>query len=63
MSLDKGDRFIQKRSGRQVVVLDPDYEDGMVSFYYVDHGPSDWFYCTVEEVVVFNGYERAGVGL
>ena len=54
-SLERGDRFTQTRSGREMVVADPEYEDGMVSFYYADTGPSDWFYCCVEEVIIFTG--------
>jgi hypothetical protein len=54
----KGDVFVQNRSGRRVVVVDPEYEDGMISFYYEDGGEKDWFYCTVEEVVVFDGYTK-----
>ena len=47
--MKRGDRYKQLRTGREVIILDPDYEDGMVSWVYAD--TNDWHYCTVDEFI------------
>lgn len=53
--MKRGDRYKQLRTGREVIILDPDYEDGMVSWVYAD--TNDWHYCTVDEFIWGRTYE------
>lgn len=54
--LKPGVRWYDSHTKRVVVILDPEYEDCMCSWYYEDNGPTDWHYCCVESFVVWNEY-------
>lgn len=48
----RGQRWVEARSGRIVIVLDPDYEDGAVQWHFADESPSKWHYSDVHDFVV-----------